>query len=62
MRLFCLVAAAFMHVRENIEDLNGRVGANDTDLIFLKGLMDSPIMRSLVKVRASFSALSGASS
>ncbi|KDR14827.1 MAGUK p55 subfamily member 6 isoform X2 [Zootermopsis nevadensis] len=43
--------AAFMHVRENIEDLNGRVGANDTDLIFLKGLMDSPIMRSLVKVQ-----------
>ena len=38
-------------MRENIEDLNGRVGANDTDLIFLKGLMDSPIMRSLVKVR-----------
>jgi hypothetical protein len=46
----CLVTAAFQHVRENIEDLNGRVGANDTDLIFLKGLMDSPIMRSLVKV------------
>ncbi|XP_067006977.1 protein PALS2 isoform X2 [Anabrus simplex] len=43
--------AAFQHIRDNIEDLNGRVGANDTDLIFLKGLMDSPIMRSLVKVQ-----------
>ncbi|XP_049802744.1 protein PALS2 isoform X2 [Schistocerca nitens] len=43
--------AAFQHVRDNIEELNGRVGANDTDLIFLKGLMDSPVMRSLVKVQ-----------
>ncbi|XP_063234636.1 protein PALS2 isoform X2 [Bacillus rossius redtenbacheri] len=43
--------AAFQHVRENIEALNGRAGAHDTDLIFLKGLMDSPIMRSLVKVQ-----------
>jgi hypothetical protein len=62
LQLFSFVAAAFQHVRENIEDLNGRVGANDTDLIFLKGLMDSPIMRSLVKVRVSFFALSMASS
>ncbi|GFW00033.1 MAGUK p55 subfamily member 6 [Trichonephila clavipes] len=41
---------AFQHVRENIEDLNGRVGARDTDIIFLKGLMESPVVSSLVKV------------
>nr|XP_037283142.1 MAGUK p55 subfamily member 6-like isoform X3 [Rhipicephalus microplus] len=43
--------AAFQHVRENIEDLNGRVGARDTDLIFLKGLMESPVMTCLVQVQ-----------
>ncbi|XP_042907805.1 protein PALS2 isoform X2 [Parasteatoda tepidariorum] len=43
--------AAFQHVRENIEDLNGRVGARDTDIIFLKGLMESPVVSSLVKVQ-----------
>ncbi|XP_022244369.1 MAGUK p55 subfamily member 6-like isoform X2 [Limulus polyphemus] len=43
--------AAFQHIRDNIEDLNGRVGACDTDLIFLKGLMDSPVMSSLIKVQ-----------
>ncbi|CAL1276289.1 unnamed protein product [Larinioides sclopetarius] len=42
---------AFQHVRENIEDLNGRVGARDTDIIFLKGLMESPVVSSLVKVQ-----------
>ncbi|KAL1434238.1 hypothetical protein MTO96_011877 [Rhipicephalus appendiculatus] len=42
---------AFQHVRENIEDLNGRVGARDTDLIFLKGLMESPVMTCLVQVQ-----------
>ncbi|XP_023224610.1 MAGUK p55 subfamily member 6-like isoform X2 [Centruroides sculpturatus] len=43
--------AAFQHVRENIEDLNGRVGARDTDLIFLKSLMESPVMSSIVKMQ-----------
>lgn len=43
--------AAFQHVRENIEDLNGRVGARDTDLIFLKGLMESPVLSCLVKLQ-----------
>ncbi|KFM80756.1 MAGUK p55 subfamily member 6, partial [Stegodyphus mimosarum] len=42
---------AFQHVRENIEDLNGKVGARDTDIIFLKGLMESPVVSSLVKVQ-----------
>lgn len=46
------VSAAFMHVRDNIEEL-GKV-ANDTDLLFLKGLLDSPVVTSLVKVSAHF--------
>lgn len=43
-----IVPAAFMHVRENIKDL-GKV-ADDTDLLFLKGLLDSPVVNSLVRV------------
>lgn len=42
------VPAAFMHVRDNLEKL-GKV-ADDTDLLFLKGLLDSPVVNSLVKV------------
>ncbi|XP_011871065.1 PREDICTED: MAGUK p55 subfamily member 2 isoform X3 [Vollenhovia emeryi] len=41
--------AAFMHVRDNLEEL-GEV-ADDTDLLFLKGLLDSPVVTSLVKVQ-----------
>ncbi|XP_018569320.1 uncharacterized protein LOC108909461 [Anoplophora glabripennis] len=41
--------AAFQHVRENIDDLDGKNGINETDLIFLKGLMDSPVLTNLVK-------------
>ncbi|KAK1119968.1 hypothetical protein K0M31_012697 [Melipona bicolor] len=46
----CLVTvpAAFMHVRDNLDEL-GKV-ADDTDLLFLKGLLDSPVVTSLVKV------------
>lgn len=40
-------------MRENLEELNGKAGIEDNDLIFLKGLMDSPILNSLVKVRKS---------
>lgn len=47
---FLIVPAAFMHVRENIEEL-GKVAVDDTDLLFLKGLLDSPVVNSLVKVR-----------
>ncbi|XP_068904760.1 protein PALS2 isoform X1 [Tenebrio molitor] len=42
---------AFQHVRESIEYIDGTSGINETDLIFLKGLMDSPIMKNLVKVQ-----------
>ncbi|KAK0076829.1 hypothetical protein PV326_010500 [Microctonus aethiopoides] len=47
---FLIVPAAFMHVRENIEEL-GKVTVDDTDLLFLKGLLDSPVVNSLVKVQ-----------
>ncbi|XP_076374128.1 protein PALS2-like isoform X4 [Tachypleus tridentatus] len=43
--------AAFQHVKNNIEGLNGRCGVQDTDLIFLKGLMSSAVMSSLVKMQ-----------
>ncbi|KAK7873089.1 hypothetical protein R5R35_000370 [Gryllus longicercus] len=40
--------AAFQHVREHISALEGE--GRDTDLLFLRALMDSPVVRSLVKV------------
>ncbi|CAG0891564.1 unnamed protein product [Darwinula stevensoni] len=43
--------AAFQHVFQNLDQLNGRVGATDTEALFLKGLMDSPVLKSLVKVQ-----------
>ncbi|RZF38043.1 hypothetical protein LSTR_LSTR006442 [Laodelphax striatellus] len=48
--LFKTGFAAFQHVRENINQLNDRVGATETDLIFLKSLLDGNILQSLVKV------------
>ncbi|XP_065163381.1 protein PALS2 isoform X3 [Atheta coriaria] len=43
--------AAFQHVRDNIDELDGTDGINETDLVFLKGLMDSPVFQNLVKVQ-----------
>ncbi|XP_030748146.1 MAGUK p55 subfamily member 6 isoform X2 [Sitophilus oryzae] len=43
--------AAFQHVRETFEDLDSKSGINETDLIFLRGLMDSPVLKNLVKVQ-----------
>lgn len=45
-----LISDAFQHVRDNVDDLNGKTGANETDLVFLKGLMDSPAVTQLIKV------------
>ncbi|XP_042866332.1 protein PALS2-like isoform X4 [Penaeus japonicus] len=42
---------AYEHVVERMGELNGTADAHHTDLLFLKGLMDSPIMKSLVKVQ-----------
>ncbi|XP_066594052.1 protein PALS2 isoform X2 [Prorops nasuta] len=42
--------AAFIHVRENLDEL-GKLTDDDTDLLFLKGILDSPVLNSLVKVQ-----------
>jgi hypothetical protein len=46
-----VLAAAFHHVRENLDDLDGT--ANETDLVFLKGLLDNPAVKQMIKVRTS---------
>lgn len=38
-------------VLDNLSDLPNSMGAGDLDLIFLRGLMESPIVRSLAKVQ-----------
>ncbi len=38
-------------VLDNLKDLPPGTDAKDIDLIFLKGIMESPIVRSLAKVR-----------
>lgn len=37
-------------VLENLRDMPSGTGAKDIDLIFLRGIMESPIVRSLAKV------------
>lgn len=44
-------ADAYQHVKENLSELNGKAGANETDLVFLRGLLDSPAVTQLIKVR-----------
>uniref|UniRef100_A0A182Y3C8 L27 domain-containing protein n=1 Tax=Anopheles stephensi TaxID=30069 RepID=A0A182Y3C8_ANOST len=41
--------AAFQHVRENLTDLNGRSEANETDLVFLQGILANPAVTQLIK-------------
>ncbi|KAF5308813.1 hypothetical protein FQR65_LT06046 [Abscondita terminalis] len=48
---YFLVSAALENLRDNIDELDGKCGIDETDLIFLKGLMDSPVMQRLVKVQ-----------
>ncbi|XP_052894341.1 protein PALS2 isoform X3 [Anopheles moucheti] len=43
--------AAFQHVRENLTDLNGRPEANDTDLVFLQGILANPAVTQLIKIQ-----------
>ncbi|KFB36310.1 AGAP008323-PA-like protein [Anopheles sinensis] len=45
------IAAAFQHVRENLSDLNGRPEANETDLVFLQGILANPAVTQLIKWR-----------
>uniref|UniRef100_A0A182MV96 Uncharacterized protein n=1 Tax=Anopheles culicifacies TaxID=139723 RepID=A0A182MV96_9DIPT len=41
--------AAFQHVRENLTDLDGRPEANETDLVFLQGILANPAVTQLIK-------------
>jgi hypothetical protein len=41
---------AFQHVRENFSELESVAVANDTDLVFLKGLLDNPAVSQLIQV------------
>uniref|UniRef100_A0AAG5DBX4 Uncharacterized protein n=1 Tax=Anopheles atroparvus TaxID=41427 RepID=A0AAG5DBX4_ANOAO len=43
--------AAFQHVRENLSDLNGRPEANETDLVFLQGILANPAVTQLIKIQ-----------
>lgn len=45
-----LFSDAYQHVKNNFEDLEDRAGANETDLVFLRGLLDSPAVTQLIKV------------
>lgn len=43
-------AVAMQKVLDNLKELPPSTGAKDIDLIFLRGIMESPIVRSLAKV------------
>lgn len=49
--LFFSFYTAMQQVLDNLSDLPNSMGAGDLDLIFLRGLMESPIVRSLAKVQ-----------
>jgi hypothetical protein len=44
------VTAAFQHVRDNMDEINNQVKAKETDIIFLKTLMDNPTVEKIIKV------------
>lgn len=45
-----LFLVAMQQVLDNLTDLPPSAGAEEIDLIFLKGIMENPIVRSLAKV------------
>lgn len=47
-------SAAMQQVLDNLTDLSPSTGAEEIDLIFLKGIMENPIVRSLAKVNYFF--------
>lgn len=56
--LFSLcVRLAMQQVLDNLGELPSTTGAKDIDLIFLKGIMESPIVRSLAKVKPKHASL-----
>ncbi|BES88568.1 GuKc [Nesidiocoris tenuis] len=44
---------AMDHIKENIYELEKRTGAKDTDILFLKSLIDDPLVRSIVNAQDS---------
>ncbi|XP_073987316.1 MAGUK p55 subfamily member vari isoform X2 [Rhodnius prolixus] len=44
-------AEAMEHIKENIIELETRTGAKDTDILFLKGILEDPLVRSVVKAQ-----------
>lgn len=50
-RVPALCPPAMQQVLDNLMGLPGGPGAADLDLIFLRGIMESPIVRSLAKVQ-----------
>lgn len=51
--LLSVIAEAFQHVRDNVDENDSSVGANETDLVFLKGILDSPAVTQFIKVSVS---------
>uniref|UniRef100_A0A8B9KH33 Membrane protein, palmitoylated 6a (MAGUK p55 subfamily member 6) n=2 Tax=Astyanax mexicanus TaxID=7994 RepID=A0A8B9KH33_ASTMX len=45
----CFCGASMQQVLDNLKELPPSTGAKDIDLIFLRGIMESPIVRSLAK-------------
>ncbi|XP_058061560.1 protein PALS2 isoform X1 [Anopheles bellator] len=43
--------AAFQHVRDNLTERNGRSEANETDLVFLQGILANPAVTQLIKIQ-----------
>lgn len=50
MFAFCLISFtdAFQHVKDNLSEVDG--GVNETDLVFLKGLLENPAVKQMIKV------------
>lgn len=44
------ITAAMQQVLDNLTELPSSTGAEEIDLIFLKGIMENPIVKSLAKV------------
>ncbi|XP_058447802.1 protein PALS2 isoform X4 [Malaya genurostris] len=43
--------AAFQHVRDNLEELDGKTEANETDLVFLQGILENPAVTQVIKIQ-----------
>ncbi|XP_062546841.1 protein PALS2 isoform X2 [Armigeres subalbatus] len=43
--------AAFQHIRDNVEDLSEKSEANETDLVFLQGILQNPAVTQMIKIQ-----------